>query len=319
MLVTTIDQIIVVVPTLDSEVEFADLESYVESAEAWLKNDILGTALYTTLNADQVANADAVAICRRVISLAAYYEVIPFLDLVHTPTGFGVVSNNNVAPASKDRVAALREQVANRRDKETEALMEYLELTTTYHTEWKASDAYSLAWDLLIPTATIFNKYFDIDKSRRTYVKMMSVIRKIQELHITQAISQDYLDELIEKIKDDDLGTADEAILANLRKAVVFLSLADGIDTLSVVIDQKGIARSYIIGRTSVANESRIMELRSNFNTTGTKYLGIIVNLMNSNLTDYVTYADSDEYAASIAAFTGFVNEETNAICFTGG
>lgn len=37
----------------------------------------------------------------------AFEEAIPQLDLVLTPTGFGIVSNQNVAPASADRVKAL--------------------------------------------------------------------------------------------------------------------------------------------------------------------------------------------------------------------
>lgn len=39
------------------------------------------------------------------------YIMVPQLDLVATPTGFGVVSNNNVAPASAHRVEALREML----------------------------------------------------------------------------------------------------------------------------------------------------------------------------------------------------------------
>lgn len=41
----------------------------------------------------------------------AFWDAIPQLDLVLTPTGFGVVSNQNVAPASADRVKALRSQL----------------------------------------------------------------------------------------------------------------------------------------------------------------------------------------------------------------
>lgn len=45
------------------------------------------------------------------VCASAYYLVIPQLDLVLTPTGFGVVSNQNVAPASADRVQRLRGQI----------------------------------------------------------------------------------------------------------------------------------------------------------------------------------------------------------------
>ncbi len=47
----------------------------------------------------------------RYVCASVFYESIPHLDLVLTATGFGVVSNQNVAPASADRVASLRKQV----------------------------------------------------------------------------------------------------------------------------------------------------------------------------------------------------------------
>lgn len=43
----------------------------------------------------------------------AFEDAIPQLNLVLTPTGFGVVSNQNVAPASVDRVNALKTKMHN--------------------------------------------------------------------------------------------------------------------------------------------------------------------------------------------------------------
>lgn len=56
-----------------------------------------------------VAATLATAICMR-----AAYDAVPQMDLVLTPTGFGIVSNQNTAPASRERVDALRLQL--RRD-----------------------------------------------------------------------------------------------------------------------------------------------------------------------------------------------------------
>lgn len=58
---------------------------------------------------DNVAGYLATAICLR-----AAYDAVPQMDLVLTPTGFGIVSNQNTAPASRERVDALRLQL--RRD-----------------------------------------------------------------------------------------------------------------------------------------------------------------------------------------------------------
>ena len=48
---------------------------------------------------------------RRAVYATAAYNALPTLDLVATPNGFGVVSNQNIAPASKERVAAFRESL----------------------------------------------------------------------------------------------------------------------------------------------------------------------------------------------------------------
>lgn len=58
---------------------------------------------------DHIAATLATAICLR-----AAYDAVPQMDLVLTPTGFGIVSNQNTAPASRERVDALRLQL--RRD-----------------------------------------------------------------------------------------------------------------------------------------------------------------------------------------------------------
>lgn len=58
---------------------------------------------------DKEAGYLATATCLR-----AAYDAVPQMDLVLTPTGFGIVSNQNTAPASRERVEALRLQL--RRD-----------------------------------------------------------------------------------------------------------------------------------------------------------------------------------------------------------
>lgn len=45
------------------------------------------------------------------VSLTAYYWAIPSLDLIWSSTGFGIVQNNTLAPASRERVDALRQNV----------------------------------------------------------------------------------------------------------------------------------------------------------------------------------------------------------------
>ena len=52
----------------------------------------------------------------KVLATDAFLRAVPSLDLVLTPNGFGVVSNNTIAPASKDRVDRLLTSLENSRD-----------------------------------------------------------------------------------------------------------------------------------------------------------------------------------------------------------
>lgn len=53
------------------------------------------------------------------------YRIVPSLDLVLTPTGFGIVSNQNTAPASRERVAALREQLRHQASHHEESMLQH--------------------------------------------------------------------------------------------------------------------------------------------------------------------------------------------------
>lgn len=57
-------------------------------------------------------STDLMELCRRYVCQLAVYEYIPQRDLVITPNGFGVVSDANIAPASKERVENLRHRLA---------------------------------------------------------------------------------------------------------------------------------------------------------------------------------------------------------------
>ena len=78
---------------------------------------------------------------RRAVYATAAYNALPTLDLVATPNGFGVVSNNNIAPASKERVAALRESLRQyKSDCKDQCLERYYQEAISQITDQKTAD-----------------------------------------------------------------------------------------------------------------------------------------------------------------------------------
>lgn len=80
---------------------YKGIKPYLQPAYLRLKNELKV----------ELMNNKCAPYFRRSVYATAAYNALPTLDLVATPNGFGVVSNNNIAPASKERVAALRESL----------------------------------------------------------------------------------------------------------------------------------------------------------------------------------------------------------------
>ncbi len=86
---------------------------WLDTAEQWLSDNITSAP---TLNriAEYSDGHPLLRACRAAVAHRALADAIPSLDLVQTVNGFAVVSNQNLAPASRDRVdrliAALRSQ-----------------------------------------------------------------------------------------------------------------------------------------------------------------------------------------------------------------
>src|SRR5574344_1668128 len=79
---------------------FERLSEYLDKATNELE-------VFANLSDEEITSNNLLKYYQRVVCSKAAYEAIPEIDLVLTDNGFGVVSNNNVVPASRDRVNAL--------------------------------------------------------------------------------------------------------------------------------------------------------------------------------------------------------------------
>lgn len=117
-------------------------------AEHWMKKDILGEE---TALAIAEEDSEANLLCCQVIVSEAFVRAIPSLDLVLTPNGFGIVSNSNVAPASKERVERLLMQLKDNRDTYLQTLLDVLPLRM----EWQGTEQQRFFAATLFPNLDI--------------------------------------------------------------------------------------------------------------------------------------------------------------------
>lgn len=107
---------------------YKGIEPYLQPAYWRLKNELKV----------ELMNNKCAPYFRRAVYATAAYNALPTLDLVATPNGFGVVSNQNIAPASKERVAALRESLRQyKSDCKDQCLERYYQAAQAGNTDQK--------------------------------------------------------------------------------------------------------------------------------------------------------------------------------------
>lgn len=114
---------------------FDKITPHLEVAEAWLTTTFLSEAVLAELPTRDATNK-LLHYARMAVVAEAMLHAVPQLDLVLTPNGFGVVSNTNIAPASKERVERLLLSLEKMRDDTLSVLLPLLANTEA----WATSD-----------------------------------------------------------------------------------------------------------------------------------------------------------------------------------
>ena len=136
-IITTDEQLRRLIPNVLANVEgeatlMEKMTPFLETSEEWVKqffvpDDLFGLIAEFSAPAETAAENSSIGAIRitleKVIVCQAYMCAIPTLDLVLTPNGFGIVSNQNVAPASKERVERLLFSIEAARDRTLEQLL----------------------------------------------------------------------------------------------------------------------------------------------------------------------------------------------------
>lgn len=107
------------IPNVMSTVEgegslYEKIEPYMGLVEVSLSDIFIGPEMLANPRSMPEALRNAASVY---VANEAFRMAVPSLDLVLTPNGFGIVNNQNVVPASKERIERLMFSLAQMRDK----------------------------------------------------------------------------------------------------------------------------------------------------------------------------------------------------------
>lgn len=160
-LITTTKKLIEYIPALSALYEenendrYIDFKQDLESANAFIKNDLLGAAIYGKLNANP-------EIKKLVTAVEAYKAAIVFIpqnDLTLTESGFAVHSTETQSPASKERVERLISTLKDNLAQSIESLQIAIEDNAELRTDWQGVKYCSYLPEHICNTNRIFSSY----------------------------------------------------------------------------------------------------------------------------------------------------------------
>lgn len=155
----------------------------------------------------------------RLVCLRTYAEQIPHLDLVLTPTGFGVVSNTNLAPASADRVKNLLQQVINAYEDTYDRCLEML-----VGTDWADTALARVNIPNLIYTARQLKLYADFpsaDVHRSKLIEFRTRMYQAEE-KIMQHVSAEFFEHMLEQARHNAFTKEESAMADYMCKFIGF-------------------------------------------------------------------------------------------------
>lgn len=157
---------------------FDKIAPHLEVAEAWLTTTFLSEAVLTELlSVSDNANNKLLHYARMAVVAETMLHAVPQLDLVLTPNGFGVVSNTNIAPASKERVERLLLSLEKMRDDTLSILLPLLANTEA----WATSDPCQYFMQTLYPWLDLPRKLGSTDHIWQRYQELHSKLIAIEE------------------------------------------------------------------------------------------------------------------------------------------
>lgn len=272
---------------LNTSLDEKNFAPFIPDAERKYIRPFLGDTLFNLLDTwavdkDAEENPEMAALYPYVVAALSRFSLLiatPHLNLHIGESGFAVVSNQNLAPASKERVADFKASTEQLGWDNIEDMLRFLEQHKDDYEEWVLSEAFTMQTKNLINSAVEFNKHVDIDESRLTFHRLRQEMTNIEARFVKPLISEEQFDAFIEMLRDEEPFTPIQRKVINHLQAFVANMAAH----VKLERDTKEVA------------EFHIVEARA---------------IMNKYPEEFTEFALSEQYTGATKPFTGYENTD---------
>lgn len=235
MLISSNEQLLMLLPntitTVKGEVTAYDkLAPFLGATEKWLADNFTSEEVLTAIGNLEATHPTRMLTCQ-IIAYDAFHRAIPQLDVVLTPNGFGIVSNSNIAPASKERIERLMDSLLEHRDR---LLMHLMPLLTDF-SGWTESEQGRFFSATMFPNMEVTLRFPKLSGSRwEKYLALRDEIIPVEEFFATQYLSKELLDVLRSEVQARRFRSTTHKTVCRILQAVEVRCLLSGDPTASM-------------------------------------------------------------------------------------
>lgn len=223
-LITTNEQLTALLPNIAVSVEgetplIEKLIPFLESAEEWVKQHFVPEPLFSEIAVAEDNHPLSIINYQlmRLTAMEAFRRALPHLDVILTPNGFGIVSNTNIAPASKERISRLLDSLLENRDAAIAQLLSIL----CKLPQWLSTEQAEFFRATMFPNTALANRFQRIAEGRwEQYNTLRLSLLPIEEHIATQYISEPLMATLRAQVQSRRFSTDKHKHICRVLQAV---------------------------------------------------------------------------------------------------
>lgn len=196
---------------------FQDAQQHIENANRWVRNQFIGADLYDGFDK---LDSDIQSQLNFIVANKAFYDLIPSLDLILTPNGFGIVRTDNVAPASADRVQNLLDRTYRNWSTQFDQLLMQLLTTDDLILRFRKSPAFFSLTNSFFITANDLSIHAGVANATREDLEKLAPKISMCEVYLKRKISVEYYEELLDKVRVNALTESDKVVFPQFKRCL---------------------------------------------------------------------------------------------------
>lgn len=226
---------------INTAFKIEDIDPYLNRAERKFLIKLIGQAQYDIFNAvTQPTTGNtfkALELAQEAISNLSYYLGLPVLSVQVSSAGIFVPESDNTKPISDKQFKELQRSFKSAGHEAIDELLDFMETNKDDFSSWTADDSYTEFKELLVYNTTTFQKEYNINNSRLTFLALVPNIKIVEDQYISGPVQSS----LLKALKDPQTEQLRKDVKALLKKSIVAYTIHKTMDNGMFIVDASGI------------------------------------------------------------------------------